>query len=220
MKNLILVPIFVILVLVTGCKNENSITSPVDSSTATTTLGKANWQKAAEKQGLNFVKLPETSDQSLSKLVTCTKNITAKSGGTLSLSYKGYGFIGITSVDVSLKILPNAIQQDKSLTISFDGSYMMGDVDLTFGPHGLNFLKPAVLNVTALGLDLSGLPKGTKAAYLWYFNETSGLWEKMNADLVYINVNLGMLVCVNGYLPHFSRYGFTTAPETTGEAES
>lgn len=217
MKKLFLLPVLFILVLVTGCQQNDMINSPVDNNNKTNvTVEKAKWQVSAEKQGLNFIKVALNSEKNtnLEKLVTCTKYATVRNGAYLKLQYRAFTFTGITTTDVSLQVLPYALSQDQYLTMSFDGEYMMTDVNLTFGPHGTVFQKPALLNVFAYGLDLSGYPKGEREAYLWYYNEISDSWERMDADKVYINADLGILVCVNGYLPHFSRYGFTTAPET------
>lgn len=217
MKNLFLLPVFVILVLVAGCQQNDMVNSPIDNSKNTTVkVDKPNWQVSAEKQGLSFIKVALNAEKNtnLEKLVSCTKYATVKSGAYLKLQYRAFTFTGITTTDVSLQVLPYALTQDQYLTMSFEGEYMMTDVDLTFGPHGTVFQKPALLNVFAYGLDLSGYPDGEIPAYLWYYNEIANKWERMDADRVYINKDLGILVCINGYLPHFSRYGFTTAPDT------
>lgn len=213
MKKLIYLPVVLILFFA-GCQKENTITDPVSSNTTTATE-KPNWQKAAERQGLNLIQLPQQqAENSLEKIVTCTKYATVKSGAYLSLNYASFTLKGLTAVTVSLNVLPNALSKDQSLTMSFDGEYMMTDVDLTFGPHGTQFLKPALLNVKAVGLDLSALPSNTTLGKLWYFNETTNTWEPIKSDAVLINVKFGTLICINGYLPHFSRYGFTTKNAT------
>jgi len=213
MKKLLLFPVLLVMVLVTGCQKEESISGPANSS-AVTSVSKPAWLTAAEKQGLKLINFKTQSSEtvSLEKMVSKTVWGTVKGGAYLGLSYRSAGKYGMTTADVSLNILPNALQKDMSITMSFDGEYMMSDVDLTFGPHGTQFLRPALLNVIATGLDLSAYPKGMTNLYLWYYNETTGVWEKMNSDFAYIDANNGILICCNGYLPHFSRYGFTTAP--------
>lgn len=215
MKKLFLLSVLFVLVFMTGCQQNDTINGPSDNAT-TTKIEKPNWQKAAERQGLSFLQLPANADKSLSKYLSCTKYATVKNGATLKLQYRGYSFWGVTSADVSLQVLPYSVSKDQSLTMGFDAEYMMTDVDLTFGPHGTIFQKPALLNVSAYGLDLSAYPRGQRDAYLWYYNEISDKWEQMDADMVYINSDLGILYCKNGQLPHFSRYGFTTGPETNG----
>ena len=143
MKKLLLLPVFVILVLVTGCQQNEMINSPVDSPNKSTKISveKPKWQAAAEKQGLKFINVPLKMDdnKSAEKLVSCTKYATVKNGAYLKLQFRAYTFTGITTADVSLQVLPYALTQDQSLTMSFDGEYMMTDVDLTFGPHGTVF---------------------------------------------------------------------------------
>lgn len=220
MKKLLLLSAVFAFVFMTGCQKNEMINAPVDdmnkNASTTSQTSKPAWQLAAEKQGLKLinVQLDPQKNQSAEKLVSCSKLATVKGGAYLKLSYRAFTFTGITTADVSLQVLPYAVTKDQYLSMSFDGEYMMTDVDLTFGPHGTIFQKPAILNVLATGLDLSGYPKGERKAYLWYYNEIADNWEKMDADKVYINADLGILACINGYLPHFSRYGFTTAPDT------
>lgn len=216
MKHSILFAVIVILFLA-GCQKESSIVSPNESSLTANTKStvEPNWQIAAEKQGLRFIQVPASSKdvQSLSKRGTCTKYAEVEKYTYLSIAYKYKADNGNDiEANVSLTIQPNSLEEDQWLTMSFTDKYLVGTVDLTFGPHGTSFLKPALLNVTATGMDFNGLTANDKIA-LMYFNESTGNWEAVPTESIEWDINSGYFKCINGQLPHFSRYGFTRDPE-------
>jgi hypothetical protein len=90
--------------------------------------------------------------------------------------------------------------------MSLDDQVLQSNVDLTFGPHGTTFLKPALLDVNVSGMDLSGLNPRDRV-YLWYV-DTTGTWIRMDAKRVDVDVKKGQLRCQDGKLPHFSAYAF------------
>ena len=77
-------------------------------------------------------------------------------------------------------------------------------VDMEFGPHGTTFLMPVLLNITAVGLDLSEANEETLDLY--YDNPDTGQWEKVERENVIITKSTGTLQIVNARIPHFSRY--------------
>lgn len=205
MKGLLLT-VLVLVFVVAGCQKESSVNGPEKSNNSSQL--KASWQQAAETQGLKFISLQKQSGSALSKTLSDTKYARVNSFTVLSIvdRYRAAG--RYASIKAFLTIFPYALNENTYLTMSFDDTYMMGDVDLTFGPHGVCFNKPALLNVEATGLDFSGFAPTDKLK-LYYFNETTGVWEQMQADDIRWDFETGYLKCVNGRLPHFSRYGFT-----------
>ncbi len=106
--------------------------------------------------------------------------------------------------DVSLEILPNAIEQDTEIEISLETTELVGGVAVTFQPHGTIFTTPAILNVEARGVDFSGIDPG--AINIYYDNQETGQWEAMLRDDIIVDVNAGTIKVINALLPHFSRY--------------
>jgi hypothetical protein len=112
--------------------------------------------------------------------------------------------VGTNGVSVNLQILPNAIDEDKQMSISLDDEQIAGDVQLTFGPHGTVFNPPAILNVEVSGLDLIGIDPASINVY--YINQELGQWQLMQSEEIIVRQNEGYIQVVNALLPHFSRY--------------
>ncbi len=107
-------------------------------------------------------------------------------------------------LDISLKILPWSIPQNTYISMSTDDAYLMGDVYLTFGPHGTLFNPPALLTFKASGLDLSGI--NPDLVNIFYVNEDTGLWELMPSESITVDVEAGYIEVINAEFSHFSRY--------------
>lgn len=140
------------------------------------------------------------SDNSLKKVTTVSKWITAQNGGLLSLQHVGNGI----QVNSSLYILPGAMSQDAEISLTLDDENFMGAMDMVFSPHGTIFKQPALLTIVASGLDLSGYNPDDLGIY--YYNEITGQWEEMQRDAFIVDINTGSIILQNARLPHFSRY--------------
>jgi len=189
----------ILLSLVGGCAVQDN---PVESSTYQPP-GKA--PKIAEDQEVKFIQLPEGNG--LRKIVSATGLVTAKRGGTITLQHR----VGFARIWMTLTFPRGAVQEDTYVTMSLDDEVLATTIEVSFGPTGTSFLKPGNLDVLATSLDLSYLPSSgfhsDNVALLWY-NPATGLWEKMEADYIFVSTRLGMLICNNGKIPHFSRYAF------------
>ncbi len=155
-----------------------------------------------------YIALPKL--QSLAKLAADTALITPELGGRLQVDVKYHyldsvGLIQVLHASLSLTFPPYAVMDTLVATMSLDDQVLRSTVDLTFGPHGSVFLKPAVLDVDVTGLVLSGL-SSKDTVYLWY--KDGATWVKMEAKRVDINATSGHLKCQDGELPHFSAYAF------------
>lgn len=107
-------------------------------------------------------------------------------------------------IKISLEIQPYSINQDTYISMSADDAYLMGNVYLTFAPHGILFSEPAILNFEASGLDLSGIDP--KSVDIYYDNQNTGLWELMPRESITIDNEAGYINVRNAEFLHFSRY--------------
>lgn len=175
------------IILIGGCA-DNQPTTPEET--------------ASNQETLNFVKWGDGS-LSLNKIISDSKWVTRRNGGTLSLQYQLAGNRNVRVV-VTLNIPPQSISRDAEVSMSLDDQYLVGNIDLTFSPHGVTFSKAAMLNIEAYGLDLSEIDPEKIDVY--YFNQESGRWERMQSRQVIVDTSRGFVNIVLAELPHFSRY--------------
>ena len=105
---------------------------------------------------------------------------------------------------ISLEILPGSIDQDKDISLNMETTELSGGVAVIFEPHGTVFNPSALLNLTAYGVDFSGIDPA--AVDIYYDNPETGQWELMPRESITVNAATGYLQVVNAQLPHFSRY--------------
>ncbi len=142
-----------------------------------------------------------TGNPSLKKVVPVSQWVTRKDGGELILDYKGLEHNnGDVEVKITLTVLAETISRDAVLQMALDDrSFLM-----SFGPHGITFTQPALLNIVARNLDLSGVNPETLALY--YLDSKTDKWVKMQTAEIIVNQEEGYLKFVDGQIPHFSRY--------------
>ncbi|GAB4364829.1 MAG: hypothetical protein Kow0042_03670 [Calditrichia bacterium] len=116
----------------------------------------------------------------------------------------------LTYASVSLSVLPGTISEDAELSLELETTQLSGGVSVTFQPHGTTFSQPAILNLSAHGVDFSSVDP--TEIDIFYVNQETGQWEPMQRDSLLIDVNAGTLQVVNARLPHFSRYAVGDAP--------
>jgi len=142
-----------------------------------------------------------TGNPSLKKVVPVSQWVTRKDGGELILDYKGLEHNnGNVEVKMTLKVLAETISRDAVLQMGLDDQKFI----MSFGPHGITFSQPALLNIEVKNLDLSGANPETLALY--YLDSKKGEWEKMQTAEIIVNQEEGYLKFVDGQIPHFSRY--------------
>jgi hypothetical protein len=124
--------------------------------------------------------------------------------GLSEIRFKGAAASAGAGIAVNFNVLPCAVQQDIELEVSTDDELLLADVYLTFGPHGTIFNPPAILNVIAFGLDLSGIDPA--ALNVYYDNQDSGEWELMDSTQIIVQPDKGYIRVIGARLPHFSRY--------------
>lgn len=107
-------------------------------------------------------------------------------------------------LEINLKIPPYSIYTNTYISMSTNDEYLMGDVYLTFGPHGTKFNPPALLNFKASGLNLSGIDP--ELVDIYYDNPLTGLWELMPSESITVDAVAGYIEVINAEFPHFSRY--------------
>jgi hypothetical protein len=189
----LLVALSVSLSLV-GCQNEGTqLTGP----------------ESAGKVAPQLLLMPIDAEvqKGLATLPSAETQILQAQGGDLVLSFST---LGRTKKDTllafyaGLKFEPWSVNNSFTASVTADPTYLSSTVAMTFGPHGTDFITPASLVVRVKGIDLSWIPAGT-VLHLYYDN--NGTWEMMAGDVTY-DTNTKVLQCLNGKLPHFSRYAF------------
>jgi len=163
--------------------------------------------QAAETQGLKILKIGDGVTR-LNKIVTASQYVTQKGGGELIIDYKGYEHNnGNVTVKMTLKVFNGTISQDAELMMSLDDQGLLGNVDVTFSPHGITFSRPARLDIEAKNLDLSGV--NPDDINIYYDNPETGQWEVMQSYAVIVNEANGYIKVIDAKLPHFSRYAIS-----------
>lgn len=108
------------------------------------------------------------------------------------------------NLKITLTVLPETISEDADLTLSVDDQQLVGNVDVVFTPHGITFSQPALLNIEARGLDLSGVDPSKIDIYC--DDTDAGVWEKMERNQVLVDPAAGHIQVIDARIPHFSRY--------------
>ena len=191
-----------------GCQDPGPIASPDQTSARRVELlpmpGDLNKRPTASSSSSST----STGIQSTSTIVTTSKEITVAEGGALELEYRqgATNNYGVTEylIRSSISFAPGSISNDFTASFALDGGAMMSTISMEFGPHGTVFLQPANLSIYVSGLDLSYL--GRKDEVKLFYDE-NGTWVEMEGD-VWVNRTKGSINCINGKLPHFSRYAF------------
>ncbi len=173
-----------------GCQKD-SLTGPAETSQA---------------QG-PFVRLLELPKGSLHKVSTTSETITVQSGGKLQIHYAEDDPVGgkdALKIDVEVRFAPGSVSDDFVASMTADANYAMTSLNLSFGPQNVTFLKPAEVKMHVTGMNLSRLPAG---AELRLYLVEDGTWVPMPGTVTF-NARTGEVKCLDGQLPHFSRYAF------------
>ena len=178
-----------ISILVIGCQQ-----NPTSADSRMTT------EQGAASKDLKIINY-NSELNGLKKVVTCTKWVTWQDGAELKLACKGDNS---EAVKLVLKVLQHTISQDAELSISMDDAQLSGNFDMVFLPHGVTFSSPALLNIEAKNLDISGI--SPDEINIYYDNQETGQWEVMNSKEIIVKVDEGYIKIVDAELPHFSRY--------------
>jgi len=191
------VAIFCMLVIVfnfSGCSKDFFPRAPKDEVIT------EEVQKPNHPQFLSYGKvLP-----SLKKTILVSKYFSEEDGGTLRLKYKIDTETGDVHVNIKLKIHQNSLPGDAEICMSVDNEQFLADLDILFGPAGLDFIEPADLDVTVDGIDLSGTD--ASAIDVYYYDPETDQWNPMNSKKVTVDVDKGTIKVQKAELPHFSRY--------------
>jgi hypothetical protein len=207
MQQFIVVAVLILAVI--GCQTAN----PVDPLSGSETAAMKPQSAPSEAislpvntvENLNFITLPRPLLWPPSASArTASATICAANGGTVNLRYSYLGpLILPVTVKATLTVPPGAIAQNTTITMTMDQSRVL----VYFGPDGLVFKQPALLNVTVSGLTLSNLLFGQQANYYWY-DPNKQVWVQMPAQSIVSDLLHLTFVAQSAQVPHFSRYGF------------
>ena len=154
---------------------------------------------APAKKEITFLSLGNPDVNVLKKVTTTSKWMSKSTGGSLHLHHISNGI----EVVVDLRIDPNTMSYSTTVSATVDDGSYVGESDVVFGPHGLQFSSPANMTMEAKNLDLSGInPDNIK---LYYIND-NGQWVEQPCHEIYVNVQWGIIRVVDAKLDHFSRY--------------
>ena len=192
--NVLLICVLTLLLL--SC-TENPPTSITDNSA----------QSMSSAGAITFIPLPASSSLKKEIQISDSKAIDAEKGGKLEVSDTYQGKNGTVTVSAKLTILADALPCDETLTMTLGEETLSGAVNVIFGPHGTKFIKPALLNIDAHGLDLSMIPPNANVQ-LYYLNLDNNKYELMTVKKTSFDIKQGQIKCQDGQLPHFSRYAF------------
>jgi len=146
----------------------------------------------------------ESMDLIPSTVITVAKPVVAKDGGTVRLNGSFINSVGETvTYDLSVTFAPGALPSNQTITISIDKTTFADNADVTFGPAGLVFAKPAKLYLWGANVDVA---KKSTSVILQYWNGTR--WEPYPNSWGFYNSNFSGIVFASGDIPHFSRYAF------------
>ena len=169
--------------------------------------------RTSSQSELHFISLGQKSP-SLSKitnvLMQATEYVTYKDGGELIIDYQGdEDEDADVLVKTTFKVFSETISQDAGLVLRMTDALLSGEVDVSFQPHGITFSVPALLNIEATNIDLSGVNPNNIGIY--YVNEDTGEWEEMQTYDIIVKKTEGYLKIVDAEIPHFSRYAVAWA---------
>jgi hypothetical protein len=180
------------VILFTGCEK----TEPLGPITGIEKV-EENSSNQAPFQILRFGDV----NNSFEKVSSKSSWITVQRGGHAVLIHRGEENLRVFS---KLSVRPNSISEDAEVSLTIDDQNFMGCVDVQLEPYGITFNKPAYLNILASGLDLSCIDPNSLD--IFYLNEDTGEWERMERDGFLVFPNLGRILVINAKVHHFSRY--------------
>ena len=197
--------LFAIFFVLPGC---SELTTPMDPNSQEGLLEIAS-AGHVEENDFEIISFGNVV-QRLKKIISTSETIENDKTGKLKIKEKillqdG----GKVKINVSLRIFKDSLPVDKIvLAMSIDDESFLGDLDMTFGPHGFEFLTPAELNVEIDGLHLEDCDPNSIDIY--YSNPATGEWEIMESDGIKIKVDddgaIKKIQVNKAQLPHFSRY--------------
>jgi hypothetical protein len=136
--------------------------------------------------------------------ITSAKLVTAKDGGIVRLNGSYTNTAGeAVNYDLSITFRPGDLPSDQTISITIDKNTFAAKADVTFGPAGLVFNKPATLFIWGSNVDIAKQVTGVSLLY-W----DNGSWVKMPYSWGFYNPNFTGVVFASGAIPHFSRYAF------------
>jgi hypothetical protein len=142
----------------------------------------------------------------LHKSIVTTATVTRRNGGYLYVRYDVPTVKNIVKVTVSLVIPPYAITADSIvMSMQVDPAQFLSTLDVVFGPHGVDFVRPARLCVWIQNMDFTGINPSSIGIYY----DDRGSWTPMPNASITANPKAGILNVINALLPHFSRYALS-----------
>ena len=196
-NKIISLAIVALVMTLIGCENNDSVAPDVTTSFRTV--------KTVNDRNIKILSFADAVNRPmLSKVTHQSKVMQADEGGFLWLFHLGDDTSQTMFVYSHILVQPNSMQDSAEIALTVDDQNFTGECDLVFAPHGTEFSKPALVTLYAYGVNLDGINPDSLSFY--YNNEEEGIWEPMEYDQIYIDIELGLLYVSNAKLWHFSRY--------------
>ncbi len=211
-----LIAIAALALITSGCVKEEPVAPPTPQS-----AGPVTGDVAASQPKIitleDILGVPAGALQAGGYMTDATGTVSATVTGTvyptksktLSLSKKFINPYTQKYVYLTWKLAfpSGAVAQALPVSMTANWDLFNSDISSSFLPSPTtNFLKPAILNVTAYPVDTTKLHPGVY--HLYYVDDQTGLYVLQQAQSVTVSTTGCKLVCVNGVIPHFSRYCF------------
>jgi hypothetical protein len=186
-----------------GCTREN-VVAPLTTD-ATPSPDDPIEMGSTTTQAVKAIVWPTPND-STTDILADSAYVTPNSSCTVKVKWSNWDpyHSKLSTVSFTLMVPPGAVSSPKMISITVDKNNPT--ITAEFGPSGTVFLKPALLDVMANGIDMSGFTANDKMD-LWYVND-AGWVGTMQYDRFSFNTTNGWLMVTNIQIPHFSRYCF------------
>ncbi|MBI5473708.1 MAG: hypothetical protein HY961_15325 [Ignavibacteriae bacterium] len=173
-----------------GCHRESDVNSPVDTP----------FHSPSDSGWVTLFRLPAYGPGEAIRL--SDTNVVAP--GRQSILVARLGYITTAgkefSVDARFTIPIGAVSDTVTITISLDTL----QAAIRFGPEGLQFLRPAQLDITLKGLD----PFPEQSLVKFLYENPLGSYDRQEFESMRVTGNEGKIIMRKGNVPHFSRYAF------------
>jgi ABC-type glycerol-3-phosphate transport system substrate-binding protein len=187
--------------LISGCSKDSS----VDPSDTPPTAINPSTGDSVVVQTVKAIVWPSPNQAETDVLVD-SAYVTPNSSCTVKVKWSNWDpyHNKLSTVSFTLRVPPGAVSSPKMISITVDKN--APEITAEFGPSGTVFLTPALLDVQASGIDLTGFSPSDHMD-LWYVN-ASGWVGTMQYDRFMFDPTRAWLLVTDIQIPHFSRYCF------------
>jgi len=196
---------FIGMLLISGCTHDSPVGPTSEQAAPVSPPTSPSTTDSSFVTSLTRVVWP-APNQEATDVLSDSVYVTPNSSGTVKVKWSNWDSTHnkLSTVSFTLRVPAGAVSSPKMISITVDKN--APEISAEFGPSGLVFLTPALLDVTASGIDMSAF-SDTDHIDLWYVN-AAGWVGTMQYDRFTFSPTRGTLAASNIQIPHFSRYCF------------